>query len=189
LPTGKGERKHGTSLTDHLSSGPVTVTSISFQTITHVATQVATVLIVVVETSTVVSTTEATVSNAETQTNVIWITETTTLEKRGLPTADVRLIRRGDDISDDASLEPRLSWRETLKAAWASVSARRLPHAIHDASLERRQATRDPFTVLAQSTITRFATSTVDVTNVVSTTITTESTSLVMTTVIRTNTM
>jgi hypothetical protein len=188
---GKRSPQRRTSFANLLSSGPVTVTSIAFQTLTRVATQVATVLIVVVETSTVVSTTEATVSNAETQTNVIWVTETTTLEKRGLPTAAVRVIRAVDDdaSAEGASLEPRISWRETLKAAWTSVTARRLPHAIHDASVERRQATRDPFTVQAQSTVTIFATSTVDVTNVISTTITTESTSLVMTTVIRTNTI
>ncbi|KAK0657676.1 hypothetical protein B0T16DRAFT_453110 [Cercophora newfieldiana] len=172
------------------SNGPVTVTSVAFQTVTHVATQVATVLIVVVETSTVVSTTETTISNAETQTNTVWITQTTTLERRGLPTAEVRLIGSADDTPfEGASLETQLSWRETLKAAWTSVTARRLPHAVHDAALERRQATRDPLTVQAQSTVTRFATSTVDVTNVISTTITTESTSLVMTTVIRTNTI
>ena len=174
-------------MANHLSRGPVTVTSISFQTVTHVATQVATVLIVVVETSTVVSTTEVTESNAETQTNVIWKTETTTLEKRGAPTAAVQLIRRADGIP----LETRLSWSAALKAAWTSVTAGRLPHAIHDvdAPLHRRQATREPLTVAAVSTITRFTTQTVDVTNVVSTTITTESTSVVITTVIRTNTM
>jgi hypothetical protein len=78
-------------------NGPVTVTSVAFQTVTHVATQVATVLIVVVETSTVVSTTETTALNAETQTNTIWVTETTSLERRGLPTAAVRVIRAVDD--------------------------------------------------------------------------------------------
>ena len=143
-------------------------------------------LIVVVETSTIVSTTEVTESNAETQTNVFWITETeTALARRAAATAEVLLLGRADHVP----LEPRISWSAALKAAWASVTDRRLPHAIHDAGLVRRQATREPSAAAAPSTVTVVVAQTVDVTNVVSTTITTQSTSLVMTTVFKTNTM
>ncbi|KAK5663250.1 hypothetical protein OQA88_3677 [Cercophora sp. LCS_1] len=167
-----------------LDFGPVTVTSTLFETITHVATQTATVLVVVVETSTVVRTTETTISNAETQTKVIWIT-TTEIARQALPTSEALLLKRDNDL---LITEPRLSWTRALRAAWTSVSVRRLPHAINDV-LERRQATREPSAAVAPTTATVFATQTVDFTSVVSTTITSQTTSFVMTTVIMTNTI
>lgn len=65
----------------------VTVTSISYQTVSHVATQVATVVVVVVDTSTVLSTTEITVSSAATQTNIVYVTSTF-VAKRAVATAE-----------------------------------------------------------------------------------------------------
>ncbi|KAK1834687.1 hypothetical protein QBC39DRAFT_327873 [Podospora conica] len=171
------------------SAAPITITAISYQTVTRTVTQIATVVVVVVDTSTIVRETEVTVSNEQTQTNIIWVTETV-LARRGLPTAEVRLYVKRED--HEAPL-PRRWWASAWRAAWGSIAPRnQLPQPVHDAPqaapLQRRQATQPPGPVAPVPTVTKFVTEIVESTRVISETITTQSTSIVLTTVIRTNT-
>ena len=167
----------------------VTITSITYQTVSHIATQVATVLLVVVGTSTIISTSEVIVEHAETQTNVVWMTSTT-VAKRAVTTPGLPPLER----ENPPPSESRLSWAGALRASWGSIRGlssvgMRLPHAVDDAGLVPRQATRQPAAaVTAASTVTKFVTQTKDITSIASVTVTTETTSYVMTTVFRTNT-
>ena len=174
---------------NRISRTPVTVTTISYQTVTRTVTQIATIVVVVVDTSTIIKETEVTVSNEQTQTNVVWITETV-LAKRALATAEVRLLRNRED--NEAPL-PRRSWAAALGAAFGFIAPRDhhvqpIGDAPKAAPLQRRQATGAPGTVAPASTVTKFVTETVESTRIVSETITTQSTSIVLTTVTRTNT-
>lgn len=173
---------------NHLSSTPITVTAISYQTVTRTVTQIATVVVVVVDTSTIVRETEITVSNEQTQTNIIWVTETI-LARRALATPEPRFYARREN--DEGPL-PRRWWTSAWRAAWGSIAPRgqrpQLDDAPQAAPLQRRQATVAPGTVAPVPTVTKFVTETVESTKVVSETITTQSTSIVLTTVTRTNT-
>lgn len=174
---------------NHLSSAPITVTAISYQTVTRTVTQIATVVVVVVDTSTIVRETEITVSNEQTQTNIVWVTETI-LARRALATAEPQFYARREN--DEGSL-PRRWWASAWRAAWGSLAPRgQLPQPLDDAPqaapLQRRQATGAPGTVAPVPTVTKFVTETVESTKVVSETITTQTTSIVLTTVTKTNT-
>ncbi|KAK0731735.1 hypothetical protein B0H67DRAFT_549439 [Lasiosphaeris hirsuta] len=168
------------------SVNAVTVTSIAYETVTRTATQVATILLVIVDTSTIVATSDVTVSNQATQTNVVWTT-TTVFEAETTP-GSVRI-----RAVDNAPPEPRSAWKRALSAAWTSLTTKdvvvdaRSPNVVRD-RIVRRQATKEPGSVAAASTVTQFNTQTVEITSVISVTITTSTTSFVMKTVVITNT-
>lgn len=146
-------------------------------------------VVVVVDTSTIVRETEITVSNEQTQTNIVWVTETI-LARRALATAEPRSYPRREN--DEGPL-PRRWWESAWRAAWGTIAPRgQRPQLLDDAPqaapLQRRQATGAPGTVAPVPTVTKFVTETVESTKVISETITTQSTSIVLTTVTRTNT-
>ncbi|KAH8884469.1 hypothetical protein GQ53DRAFT_810808 [Thozetella sp. PMI_491] len=168
-----------------LGGSVATTTTIIFQTVTRVATQVATVVFAEVDTSTVVSTVEVTVTDAATQTDLVWVTVTAEAAgSKRTPTLleQERFQERGDTHEEPESPLPIVL--QTLKAAWGVLAGRglgtKLNHLVDDLAPIRRA---DPPATL---TTTVLVTQTTAVDSIVSTTVTTAVTSFVQTTIFET---